>query len=232
MSGRFLAAPLFMAVLIAVHHGMPRWVSMRTAACFSAVALAALVPRTNSSGSHFGEGSQLSYIAPSGIADERAFYYQWTGLLPVLQGQQIADTRWALEGRALAAQGRRVILSRSVGLLGYYAGPTIHIVDVYALCDPLLSRLPATDSWRIGHLERRLPDGYLATLSTSRIAIQDPGLAELYRTLVAVTRMPLWTRERFAAALDLNLRGHDDLLAEWKDKARVPQAQETFGSLR
>jgi arabinofuranosyltransferase len=232
MSGRFLAAPFFMAVLVFVHGGVPTWVSMRVAAMAAAFALVGIAPRSNFSGSDFGIGDRLRYIAASGISDERAFYYQWTGLLPVLHGAPIADTPWAREGRALAATGPRVVASRSVGLVGYYAGPTIHVVDVYALCDPLLSRLPSTDAWRIGHFERRLPDGYLETLSTGRNVIRDPGLAELYTKVVVLTRMPLFTRARRDAALELTVTGYDGLVSQWKSTARIPVPIQAVGVIK
>ena len=232
MTGRFLAAPFFVAILVFVHRGVPRWMSMRMAVAVAAVVLITMAPRTNFSGSTFGDGGRLSYIEPSGISDERAFYYQWTGLLPVLHGARVSETAWALEGRSLASTGPRVAASRSVGLVGYYAGPTVHIVDVYALCDPLLSRLPSTDAWRIGHFERRLPDGYLETLSTGRAAIRDPGLAALYQKIVAVTRAPLLSRARLNAVIDLNGGGSDRLIVAWKSAARTPDPRQLFGSVR
>jgi arabinofuranosyltransferase len=232
MSGRFLAAPFFMAVLFLVHQRVAGRVSLRTAAVAAAVIVILLTPRTNFSGGHFGEGNQLQYIAASGISDERGFYYQWTGLLRVLAGQRVEDTPWAREGRALAAAGPGVVPSRSVGIVGYYAGPAVHVVDIYALCDPLLARLPSTDAWRIGHFERRLPDGYLETLATGHNVIQDPGLAELHRRLVVVTRDPLWTRDRIQTAVALNFEGYDKLVAPWRRTARIPQPIQALGSLR
>ena len=231
MSGRFLAAPFFMAVLFIVHQRFGRWVTPGFATVAAAAAVIAIAPRTNFSGGHFGEGNQLTYIGSSGISDERGFYYQWTGLLPVLHGTRIAETPWALEGRALASQGPRVVPSRSVGIVGYYAGPAVHVVDIYALCDPLLARLPSTDAWRIGHFERRLPDGYLETLATGRNTIREPGLAELQRRLEVITRDPVWSRRRFETAVALNLEGYDELVAPWRSTARTPRPLQALGSL-
>ena len=231
MSGRFLAAPFFMAVLFLVRQRFTRWATPGIATAAAVVMVIAITPRTNFSGGHFGEGNQLTYISLSGISDERGFYYQWTGLLPVLHGTRVADTPWALEGRALAARGPRVVPSRSVGIVGYYAGPAVHIVDIYALCDPLLARLPSTDAWRIGHFERRLPDGYLETLATGRNMIRDPGLSELQRRLEVITREPVWTRQRFETAVALNLGGYDELVGPWRTTARTPQRLQAFGSL-
>ena len=113
MSGRLLTAPFFVAVLMIVRRGVPPAITVRTAVAAAIVTITALVPRDNLSGSSFAAASQLRYINASGISDERAFYYQWTGLLHVLEGSSVGATPWALEGRNLAASGRRVVASRS-----------------------------------------------------------------------------------------------------------------------
>jgi arabinofuranosyltransferase len=231
MTGRFLTAPFLLAVLFFVHRGVPRWMTMRLAVATAVLIVVAFAPRSNFSGADFGSGDRLSYVAATGISDERAFYYQWTGLLPVLKGRQISETPWARQGRALAAAGPRVVPSKSVGIVGYYAGPGVHVVDVYGLCDPLLARLPSTNAWRIGHFERRIPDGYLETLSTNRPALRDPGLATFYQRIAAVTRLPLFSHARIQATIQLNLRSYDDLLLQWRETARVPETIDAFGTL-
>ncbi len=57
---------------------------------------------------------------------------------------------WAVEGKA-------------AGFVGYFAGPDVHIIDIYALGDALLARLEVVDykPWRIGHFQRDLPNGYI-----------------------------------------------------------------------
>jgi len=232
MSGRLLTAPFFVAVLMIVRRGVPPAITVRTAVAAAIVTITALVPRDNLSGSSFAAASQLRYINASGISDERAFYYQWTGLLHVLEGSSVGATPWALEGRNLAASGRRVVASRSAGLVAYYAGPAVHIVDIYALGDPFLARLPSVNSWRIGHFERRIPEGYLETLSSGPVAIEDRGLAEFYEKLVVVTRAPVWTRARLETVIALNLGRYDGLLAGWKDKARTADPRQLPGSIR
>ena len=47
-------------------------------------------------------------------------------------------------------------------MFGYWAGTDKRILDLYALCDPLLARLPIGDRpWRIGHYRRTVPAAYL-----------------------------------------------------------------------
>ncbi len=152
----------------------------------------------------------------TGINDERAFYYQNTGLLPVIQsnGQSLMKQRWVQETARLRKSGTEVYADYNIGFMGYYAGPNIHIVDMYALCDPLLARLPALhqEKWRIGHFDRALPDGYIETLETGRNQIKDPHLAIYYDKLSFIIREPLGNFERLRVIWEMNTGQYDYLL--------------------
>lgn len=129
---------------------------------------------------------------------------------------------------------RPVVLVPAVGTYGWYAHDTLHVVDLYALGDPLLARLPALDPdplllrfaprlapmrWRPGHYVRRLPAGYFATLLTGRNALSDPDLASYWDDLALVTRAPLFDGARLRA-LPRILRGtHDPRLARARARA-------------
>jgi arabinofuranosyltransferase len=127
-------------------------------------------------------------------------------------------------GRPLAP----VVVRYAVGYIGFYAGPTLHILDLNALADPLLARLPAlnpdpltltflprlaTRGWRIGHFVRRIPAGYLETLATGENRIRDARLAEYYDRLRLITRGPLLAPGRLAAIWRMNTGAYDHLLA-------------------
>jgi hypothetical protein len=103
----------------------------------------------------------------------------------------------------------------AVGLLGYYAGPRVHIVDPPALGEPLLARLPAVIPWHPGHFERRSPEGYWESLEAGRNLIPDPKIHAYYDDLLLVTRGPVWSWERFRAIARLNLGADDALLADF-----------------
>ena len=92
-----------------------------------------------------------------------------------------------------------------IGMTGYYAGPDVHIVDFFALADPLLARRPADPNSRIGHFRRRIPDGYMQSIRQRRNGIENPQLARYYDDLVLITQGPLWTWERWRAIIRLNL---------------------------
>jgi arabinofuranosyltransferase len=143
------------------------------------------------------------YLHIDGITDERRFYYEATGLLKQRPGQLRPNHSWVSEGLELRASGARVVVSDSTGFRGYFAGPSLHIVDVYGLSDPLLARLPACRGWRIGHFRRAIPEGYLETLSSGANQLTDPDLRAYYDVLHLVADGPLWDRKRLAGVAAL-----------------------------
>ena len=89
----------------------------------------------------------------------------------------------------------------------------VHVVDKYALADPLMPRLRLinTQNWRIGHFKHVIPAGYLDTLQTGANQIKDPGLAIYYDKLRLVTRGGLWDRQRWVEIFKLNVGQYDHL---------------------
>lgn len=208
MQGRFLMVPLVATVLLAaplLPRGRAGW------AVPGALLLGLLVP-----------GNPLTApLLPAagpwfhGVADERAYYYANTGLLARLrpgftEHEHVVAGRRA---RAVAEQrGEAFQVFESIGFYGYHAGPRLHLIDVLALGDPFLARLPVATpadpgSWRIGHFERALPAGYRETVASGRNEIADPALARLYDDLRLVTAGPLFTRARWGAIWRLNVEG-------------------------
>jgi arabinofuranosyltransferase len=102
-------------------------------------------------------------------------------------------------GRAFRASAPRVVTRGQVGFLGYFAGPNVHVIDIFALGDPLLARLPAAPGWRIGHFERSVPDGYVETIQTGTNVIRDPDISARYTRLKLITQGPIWSRSRSGA---------------------------------
>jgi arabinofuranosyltransferase len=100
----------------------------------------------------------------------------------------------------------------AVGVVGYYGGPNVHVLDVNALGDPLLSRLPARPGSRIGHFERQIPPGYEDSLQSGDLVIEDPDLEELCRVVWSVARGPVWSASRMAESNRLITGGYDSLV--------------------
>jgi arabinofuranosyltransferase len=216
MSGRFLTVPLFSSVLLASR--ILPWRGLLAASLLIAVVAVGLAPAnpTVLSGADFGADPEATrWPQRCRILDNRAHFYQRTGLLPVL-GAGLLEPMGELvtSGRRVADIGPHVGLKQAIGMFGWAAGPDAHIVDEMALAEPLLARLPSRnrDDWFIAHFRRRIPDGYWETLESGENRIVDLHLAAFYDHLRLVIRGDLWDPKRWGAVADLATGRHRDLL--------------------
>ena len=125
---------------------------------------------------------------------------------------------WPADADAALAAGRTrpVVLRAAIGFEGWYAGPSIHVLDLYALGDAFLARVPALPRdplvpalapwlsslpFRPGHYVRKIPAGYLETLITGTNHVRDPDLARLAERVFTITRAPLFDAARWRALL-------------------------------
>jgi arabinofuranosyltransferase len=217
MSGRFLAVPLFAAMAILG--------SLKLDAAALKIVLAGGLPAAlwlGLSGPHPPLLSDSRYDFEfktsrdiEGVADERAYYYQSTGLLRDASPRDIPTNQLV----RLAAEARQdpthvVASPDSMGILGYYAGPSVHLVDALALPDPLLARLPVPRQvrWRIGHFRRFMPDGYVEGLRSGRNELTDLRLRRFHDQLLLITRGPIFRTARWRAILDMNFGRCADLV--------------------
>jgi arabinofuranosyltransferase len=207
MSGRFLVAPLFCATALLCRRD---W-DARAAALAPFVAVLVLLgvfatvrPPVTSTKETFVTTDEAG-MGVGAVADERAYYYRYTGLLrwtrevPLPHEGLMVDAAKAIRGSS------EVLATRNIGFFGYFAGPTVHIVDMMALSDPLLARLPAIRPWRIGHFERTVPGGYLESIRSGTNQIADLRIAATYEQIKLVTQGPVWSRRRWRAIRRLNL---------------------------
>jgi arabinofuranosyltransferase len=204
MSGRFLTAPLLCAVVLFARFVLPLASPLATAATAAIVALGVFAtPRPPLMSQDDAMNPPARTIGIAGITDERAFYYRYTGLLRWTREVPLPHLQWETEGRE-ARTNPGVYVRAQIGLFGYFAGPEVHVVDTLALADPLLARLPAEPKWRIGHFERRVPEGYIETLRSGRNQIEDVEVAITYELLKLVTQERLGARRRWRAIANLN----------------------------
>ena len=205
MSGRFLTAPLFVAVALLARRrlGSRRAVTTMLA---GVIAIGVVAPRaTWRVGSRTAAGRPLA-VDVHGIADERTVYLNSTGLAARLRSGREIDHPARIEALRVKSEGPAVVRLSTwgCGIYGYYAGPGIHIVDGWALGDAMLARLPAVRDlhWRIGHFTRVVPEGYLDTIATGRNQLRDADVAKFWDRLDPVIRAPLFAAERWKAILD------------------------------
>ncbi len=211
MTGRFLAAPLFVSVLFLSRFEISRQRWRPIAFGASLIVMGVLWPLNPVlSGPGMGEGDE-KYYWHRGIGDERAASFQYTGLL---NGPgSIEDHFWYLEASHAREAGSAVAVRGGIGIFGYYVGPEIHILDKHALSDPLLARLPVwtPTRWRPGHYTRWIPNGYVSTLESGRNQIEDPDLAAYYERLKTVVRDPLLSWGRLKEAVRFNMGQYSNL---------------------
>jgi arabinofuranosyltransferase len=223
MSGRLLAAPFLCGVMhlarLEIREFGVAWVASMALVWMGGLAVS---PRpTFWTGAEYGADiERAEAIAPTGITDERRYYYPQSGLLNARRGVPMPNHKWIDMGHDLAATGARFFSTDAAGFIGYAAGPGVHFIDKYGLGDALLARLPAEVPWRIGHFRRRVPDGYEATVQSRRNQIRDPGIAAYYDRISLITAGPIWSRERIRTIVAMNL-GRYERLIESYGRARV-----------
>ena len=217
MSGRFLTAPLLAAAWILATARLD--VRIAGSLALAALALTSLSPRSPlRAGIDYAQGRRSpEFIAPTGIADERGYWHSVAGLFGsnrALEGK-LHVTKGHPLAKSLRENGPQVSLAEGIGYLGYWSGPGIFLVDPMGLSDALLARLPiyvdgafvepaknaanASRGWRVGHYYRKLPAGYLESLSDPARRLDDTALQTLREELDLVTRAPLFAPGRLAA---------------------------------
>lgn len=201
MYGRFLSSSFVLAVTILVCDPSLRNISVKIIAALLVIpTLYGLwqIP-AHTQATHYSTS-----FSKSGLADERGFYFPFTGLMSFREAIQPRHF-WLDRGMELRAQGSGVHPACAVGMLAYRAGPQWHIVDPLALTDPYLAQSPAVKGpWRAGHHERLVGPDYLESLRERRNVMRDTQEARLLDDIWLIARAPLFSVERWQAIWRLN----------------------------
>jgi len=215
MSGRFFAVPVFLAVAEAVRTNGESTRPLSDSfpgVCATAIILVVV--------HFFGfDGFVRDNNSRNGISDERRVYAPALSLAAVHDGGPIQRVSWVRAAQELGNTGPSVMRAIAVGVVGYYGGPNVHVLDVNALGDPLLSRLPSRSESRIGHFERRIPEGYEDSLQSGSLMIDDPDLREYCQVVWSVTRGPVWSASRLGESNRLITGGYDLLLDNYLSRS-------------
>ena len=170
MSGRFLTLPLFAAVLILSRAVPFERARALTAACLLAVVglTSAQIPLLSDSRVEITDATMDPRVSDGlGIVDERAVYFQEQSLL-LANRHSFPPPEWPRRAIQPVPTSVDIVCGRMGGQ--GLQGPLTHLLDVCALADPLLARLPAAynPEWRIGHFTRMIPVGYRDESPTRR----------------------------------------------------------------
>lgn len=224
MSGRFLTPLVAFSAVVLVHFWAPylaESVRMRSAV----IALGGTIACLAFSPLRDDPIREKRDFPVTRIVNERSWFQEHLALFVNLRPVQWKGYGLYAEGKAVREKHRRVVLFNNVGMFAWGAGPDIHVVDDMALTDPLLARIPFEyrEDWRTGHLPRAIPEGYLDSLESGRNVIRDPCISEYFDRLDGIVRGPLFTAERWAAIITLNLPGGMTVKA-CPDRIPVPEA--------
>ncbi len=215
MVGRFLSAPLLLAVVLLLHLGRT-WPGWRWRPHHPRLALLGLGLWLFDQTANYGwEPRYLNHYRRHGINDQRGYNFMEQGLLAVLLNNQGRYYFW--DGRLPGRQA----LTCFIGMNGWRLPLDRPVIDPLALAEPFLARLPSATGRISGHYERALPPGYLASRRDGNNQLVAPALARLYDDVQLATRSPaLFSRERWAAIWRLN-SGHYRQLDRHFDRNRT-----------
>lgn len=236
MSGRFFAMPLLVCALVLVRIVPRRQIGAALGAALVAYnVIAPLAPvKTRAS---YPDGA-WAWRLQNGIKDERGHYHQISNVLFYAPFRALPDHLWYREGVSFRNSSEKVSVQGSIGFFGFTAGPTKYVIDRNALSDPLLARLPVSESlyfeFYAGHFFRELPDGYLESRREQRNLLVDPLLRDYYDKLLNVTAGPVFSWARARDVWDLNFgryrRMHELVTAERPVAVSVPADNERFST--
>ena len=214
MSGRFFTLPLFAALVILAQLDFKRLrPALSAALVLAALALGLFLPpvpaylQVNP--------PKVPVIDSYGIADERLWYFSGMGLFRNGQFNPLPTHPWIAEGiQARQLHAHDVVVREGIGLYGFYAGPQVYIIDIHALSDPLLARLPAKRwvNWQIGHFERVIPGGHTDSIKVGYPAETDHDLREFDTHLFNITSGSLFSAARLVDIWKMNTGQYNYLI--------------------
>ncbi len=197
MVGRFLVTPFYLSVFLLYH----AWPNLPAAKLATIAALTAGLFNFQLNVLSDMEDLSTTTIANHNICDPRQYYLETNTLFSPGQypREQVSHIR-ALRGILLRSDDTpgKFVATGNVGMLGYFAGPKVTIIDSLALTDPLLSRMPVKlgRKWTAGHFRRAFPESYVHARRTGDTSHMNSDLRQYYEKLRLITNGDLLDAER------------------------------------
>ena len=237
MSGRFFSLPFITAIAILVSSITFNGYYVKLFLSIIFVLYLILYPYTPvKTGIDYADKT-FNFLDENGISDERGYYYQNTSLWKAINGYKIPQHQMIDVAQRQIEMKEKVFLAGAIGFLGYYAGPSLYVIDVYALSDAFLSKLPVVKydliygrayekkfnkkpnkNWRIGHFLRPLPEGFTLSKIKNDCLIKDSLLNEFYKKIYIITQSSIFSFERFSEIIKMNLGLYDKLKSHYKEQ--------------
>jgi len=227
MQGRFLGFPFLIAMLL-IADAIRRYRISSAEAAAGAIFIVLYPFLVNNTplvtpwtyGREIDDEALLQESRSTGLLDQRPLHYPTT-----IAAWWLDETRhpgvienFRREGEELGRSKEAVTVRGAVGNTGYYAGLDVHIVDFFALTDPLLSHLPALYRWLSGHFSRETPKGYVEYLAGNAGSLEDKKIDLYFRKVELLTRSKhLFSVLRLKAIVEFNTGKYEYLLTEYRD---------------
>ncbi len=214
MSGRFFAAPFLVSVIVLSQYRVKQHMSgwWLPGLVVLSIGMSGTLSPVYTTAAYGGENDDQWF--GRGIVDERGWYFQASSLLNISQNEPMPTHRYARLGRT---QRTPITTRGTIGYYGFFTGPSTYVIDINGLASPLLSRLPCDDSqtWRIGHIARAVPEGYPETILAGRNYLKDKNLATYYDQLFVIISGDLFTWNRIVTIIKFNCGSYDRFLDEY-----------------
>jgi arabinofuranosyltransferase len=240
MGGRFFSLPFIFSLTIILTNVSLNNKKYKYGIVAGLIAFILLMPKS----------SVMSGADYTGIADphgERGIWrdlrgglYTSTGLWRAIKGEEIPKyPKWpSLQAAASLKKNKEpIFLQGAIGVFGYYAGPSLYVLDPVCLPDPFRSRLNIATCdiifwkeykemynedppirWRPGHYYRPIPSGYALSILQQQNLIDDPNLNKYYAVIRNIIQDDIFSVERFANILKMNLGFYNDLIKHYKNE--------------
>lgn len=140
------------------------------------------------------------------VSRERYWIYRWTSLYAWAhqdRSKKFPDHPWCQEGQTMPP----IEIMGFAGMIPYCMGTDKIAIDIKAITDPLLARMPKSPEakWTSGGVNRMVPAGYMASLQNTQNRIEDPDLALYYDKLLILTQAePLFSTARLNTIIAFN----------------------------
>lgn len=160
--------------------------------------------------------TQLSFLGSASFSPEITFWgYMNSSLFHINRLKQGLTTDCFTFRSNTASYAPVQLYHTAFGNLTYSMRGT-HFIDTYGLFDALIARLPSdTDSPRIGHISRKIPEGYIESLEKGQNCLKDEKLRCYYDHLRYIISGDLWDAQRIKAIYDFNSGKYNELLPKY-----------------
>jgi arabinofuranosyltransferase len=159
-------------------------------------------------------------IGSDGISNERLFFYDsmsWYG-----RANAAPIHEWAQAGVDFHSTGKTYSSNIAIGMFSFYAGPKVYVLDEVTLSDPLRSRLKPLELYRIGHLPRQIPQGYVETIKDSFVNhLENPDLYHYYEKLDILIHKNIFSPGRIREIINFNLGKYDHYINHYNESLTV-----------